>query len=200
MGEIKSALELALEKTKSLKPDKETLIKQQFIKEGMALAGKFLDDPDLSFKDSTRQYDKKQLAWVKQGFAEVLLTNLVLPEDEEALKPLKRVREAFANLITNKGILANIFAQLDQFFRNYLEEKKRLHELIDQEYKPRLKQKEAALSKKMGQQVKIDPLTDPEYATIMRNNVGQLKSRYQDALLQLKKQIETMLQPQFETT
>jgi DNA polymerase II small subunit/DNA polymerase delta subunit B len=92
-------------------------------------------------------------------------------------------------------MLTNIFAQLDQFFRNYMEEKKRLRELIEQEYQPRLKQKEAALSKKMGQQVKLDPLSDPEYAAIIRNNVGQLKSRYQNTLTQLKKQIEEMLQP-----
>jgi hypothetical protein len=193
MAEIKSALELALEKTKTLKVDKEALIKQQYVKEGMALAGKFFEEAEFSFKDSTKHYDKQQLVWVREGFLDVLMSNLVLIEDEEGLKSLKKKKEAFSFLLTNKGVLNNIFAQLEQFFSGYIEEKKKLRELIDKEYKPRLKQKEEALSKKMGQQVKLDPLSDPEYAAIIKNNVGQLKSRYQNALSQLKKQVESFV-------
>ena len=192
MGEIKSALEIALERTKSVEVNRETIEANKFQKEGKSLISKLLDDPSVNLEASLEKFDGKQAQWVKEGMFQVLLANLVLPQDQIALKKARRIGEAFFQVMGNKRNLKNIFAQLDSFFEEYIGEKERLREALAQQYAPRLKQKEEELSKKMGGPVNIDVNSDPEFVSLLRKTLNQLDDRYQAVLNQAKEQLSSI--------
>ena len=101
MGEIKSALEIALERTKSVEVNKEFVEANKFQKEGKSLVSKFLDDTTVNLGEGLKKYDKKQVQWVKEGIFQVLLANLVLPQEQLVLKKARRVGEAFFLVISD---------------------------------------------------------------------------------------------------
>jgi hypothetical protein len=194
MSRIKSALEIALERTQSVEADPEVLEVNRYRKEGKVLVSKFLEDTSFNFKESLKGYDKKTLTWVKGGMLEVLNANLVLPQDQLGLTKVKRLGEAFSALIRNRKLLDNMFSQLTGFFEEYLSEKDRVREGLEKQYEPRLRQKEEELSKKMGQPIHIDINSDPEYAEILRKSLAQLEMRYGEALTQAKDQLRSIFQ------
>ena len=51
-------------------------------------------------------------------------------------------------------------------------------EAIDRQYAPRLKKKEEDMSRQMGRPVKINPATDPEFQSMVRQYVAQLDAKY----------------------
>lgn len=195
MGEIKSALEIALERTKSVEVNKESVKANKFQKEGKSLVSKFLDDTAVNLGEGLKEYDKKQVQWVKEGIFQVLLANLVLPQEQLALKKARRVAEAFFLVIRDKRLLKSIFAQLESFYEEYIGEKERLRESLVQQYTPRLRQKEEELSKKMGGPVNIDVNSDPEFVSLLRKALSQLDDRYQAVLNQVKDQLSSIFQP-----
>lgn len=195
MGEIKSALEIALERTKSVEVNKESVKANKFQKEGKSLVSKFLDDTAVNLGEGLKEYDKKQVQWVKEGIFQVLLANLVLPQEQLALKKARRVGEAFFLVIRDKRLLKSIFTQLESFYEEYIGEKERLRESLVQQYTPRLRQKEEELSKKMGGPVNIDVNSDPEFVSLLRKALSQLDDRYQAVLNQVKDQLSSIFQP-----
>jgi hypothetical protein len=195
MGEIKSALEIALERTKSVVVNKESVEANKFQKEGKSLVSKFLDDTTVNLGEGLKKYDKKQVQWVKEGIFQVLLANLVLPQEQLALKKARRVGEAFFLVIRDKRLLKSIFTQLESFYEEYIGEKERLRESLVQQYTPRLRQKEEELSKKMGGPVNIDVNSDPEFVSLLRKALSQLDDRYQAVLNQVKDQLSSIFQP-----
>ena len=55
MSVIKSAIEIALEKTKGVEGDKEALLTEQYKKQGQRIASQFLNEPDFSLKEEIKK-------------------------------------------------------------------------------------------------------------------------------------------------
>ena len=189
MGKIKSALELALEKTSKITVDKEKIEENKYLKQGKIVISKLLKDPEYLINNSFKDVNKKQKKWMRQGMINVLMSNFVLPKDEESLTNIKKIEDAFYKVISNIKYLETIFSQLKSFFGEYLNEVEHVKGLIDKQYAPRLKQKEDELSKKLGREVQIDPAQDPEYISIVRNNLSQIEDKYQSILAKVKEDL-----------
>ena len=80
MSKIKSALELALEKTADISIDREAIRRDARVQEGRVLAGRYLSEPqDVDLKKALSEADKKDREGIREGLAESLLANLTLP-------------------------------------------------------------------------------------------------------------------------
>ena len=191
MGEIKSALEIALERTASVAGDKEAVAAGEARKEGKILVSRFLDDPEASLVIPGKS--GKEQEWLREGVIQVLLANLVLPQDQPAVSRVKRIGVAFAVVKKDRRI-GQIFSQLESFMTEYVEERDRLRELVGQQYEPRLRQKEQELSKRMGQPVRIDPMTDPDFLAALRKANAQLDERYGTVLGKVKKDLGQLVE------
>ncbi|MBA7553292.1 hypothetical protein ES705_45882 [subsurface metagenome] len=132
------------------------------------------------------------MKWVRAGIYEALSTNLILPIDEVALKKSKRVREGFFCVIKDVKKLNRLMNQLENFLGEYLEERKRLQATIEEQYAPRLRQKEEEMSKQLGSPVKIDPMQDPEFGQLLRKNLVMLEDRYSSVLKEVKQELDNM--------
>ena len=129
---------------------------------------------------------------MREGLIQSLLANLVLPVDEFAMKDLKRIGDAISAIVSDTRKVTMIFSQLDGFFKEYLGERKRLAEAVERQYAPRLKKKEEELSRQMGRPVKINPASDPEFQSMIRQYLSQLDVKYGEVLDGAKEEIRTI--------
>ena len=195
MGEIKSALEIALEKTESVKGDKESLLAHDKRQDGKKIASKFLSEPDTTIsylKDSLQSYSKKEEKWVKEGILETIMSNLSLPTTKADLDRLPRLKEVLQLFIKDKKQVAYIIDQVKQFFNQYLENRDHIHQSLEEQFAPRMREKEQQLAQQLGTEVQLSPESDPEFAEYLRKHFGQLDEQYQQALDQVKGQIKGM--------
>jgi hypothetical protein len=192
MGVIKSALEIAMENSKSIEANKDLVESNRLRDEGKKLVGKVLEDAAFDAKAALKAFSGPALKLVKEGFLQSLLANLVLPVDEFAMKSPKRIGDAVSGIVSDTKKIAMIFSQLDGFFKEYLGERKRLAEAIERQYAPRLKKKEEEMSRQMGRQVKINPASDPEYLSMVRQYLSQLDTKYGEVLDGAKEEIRTV--------
>jgi hypothetical protein len=192
MATIKSAYEIAMENTKSIEGDKELVEVNRLKDEGKKLVSKVFDDPAFNVKEALKVWDKKQLESVKDGLVQSLLANLVLPMDEVAQMRNRRIGEAFTSVTADTKKLAMMFSQLEQFFKEYMDERKRLIEAIDRQYAPKLQKKEEEVSKQLGRPVKINPASDPEFQGLVRQYLGQLDVKYDGVLTNAKEEIKAL--------
>ncbi|HEB10931.1 MAG TPA: hypothetical protein ENI06_06930 [Spirochaetales bacterium] len=192
MTEIKSALEIALERTKNVEASKESLEASKYNTEGKRLVSRFLNDENADLAKELKSFDSSKVKWVRAGIYEALSTNLILPIDEVAFKKSKRVREGFFCVIKDVKKLNRLMNQLENFLGEYLEERKRQQAAVEEQYAPRLRQKEEEMSKQLGAPVKIDPMQDPEFGQLLRKNMVMLEDRYSSVLKEVKQELDNM--------
>ncbi len=197
MARIKSALELALERTEGVKSDKETLKADSMKKEGKKLASEYLQAPtngeSVDLSKRLKEFSGKELDWVKEGLSQVFLANLTLPLDETYSQKFDNLSKGILELVKDKKNAAYILKQIGQFFTQYMDNQKQLAQNLEKQYAPKLRQKEAELARQMGADIHLSPQSDPEFMGILKNQFAQLETRYQEALSDVKGELEKML-------
>ncbi len=207
MALIKSALELALERSKDIKVDEAALEANELRIEGKKAAGRYLEDPESgSLADKLAQLPKEKRKAVREGMFDVLSAQLQLPTNEASLEKLDTLSAGFSALTAaNGGILGGVgsavadkrvqalFQQLASFFQQYLEDMRNVEQAIRKQWGPKLREKERQMSSRMGQDVRIDPMSDPEFAAFYKQNVSAARAQYQGALDKAKEDLGAML-------
>jgi hypothetical protein len=192
MGVIKSAIEIALERTKGVEADKEALEASRFVTEGKKAVSRFLSEEGADLKQVLAGFTGKQAAWVRDGVFQALAANLRLPFDEMALLGAKKAGKGFQALASDPKKLQRLLAQMEQFLEDYLGERRRLIEAVEKKYAPVLRQKEEEMSRQMGQRVRIDPAMDPQFQKMLRDNLAMLEERYTEVLEQVRQELRKL--------
>lgn len=192
MSEIKSALELALERTKDVKSDKESVRAYEMKQEGKRLVTKLMEDSSIDLKKTMKEFQGKDQKAVKDGFFEILLANLSLPTEKSDLQKLGPLRKGFEFVTGDRRNVNYLFDQLEQLLDQYLENKQQLIEHLRSQFSQRIRQKEEEASKQMGRQVRIDPASDPEFARALNQNLGNLQDQYGGVIDQVKEQLKSL--------
>jgi hypothetical protein len=189
MGDIKTALEIALEKTENVKSDKAGIEQFEAKQLGKKLANAFLTgEADLLSELKKVSAAKKES--LKQGIFDVLVSQITLPAPGGEEK-IEKVGKGLASVVDNKQF-AQLFQQLMQLISRYLQEFAQYEQAIRQQYAPKLRHKEEELSRRLGREVHIDPLQDPEYITFYNQNINALKENYEPVIEQAKEEARRM--------
>jgi 5,10-methenyltetrahydrofolate synthetase len=192
MGVIKSAYEIAMENVKGIEGNKELVEANRLRDEGKRMVSKILEGAAFNIKEALKGFEKRQLAWVREGLIQSLLANLVLPIDEFSLKSSKKLGEAVAATAGDARKILTIFSQLENFFKEYVGERKRVIDAVEKQYAPKLRKKEEELSRQLGRPVKINPVQDPEYQAMVRQYLSQLDLKYTEVLEGAKEEIKAL--------
>jgi hypothetical protein len=193
MGRIKSALEIALEKTESVKSDKGSIGQFEAKQKGKRLGNSFLAGEIKSLEDEFKKASKDELVSLKQGAFEVLLAQLTLPASEEDLPRIETVGKGLEAVLKDNKF-GNLLKQLSQAMKQYLGETAQYDEMIKRQYAPKLRQKEEELSRRMGRQIQLDPFQDPEFVGFYNQNMSQLKANYQTAVDQVREEASRLFE------
>ncbi|MBN1524058.1 MAG: hypothetical protein JW904_06240 [Spirochaetales bacterium] len=194
MDEIKSAWEIALERTKEIKTDRKALEEKELVTEGKKIASQYLDEAEMQeISVAIKKIEAKSKKFVIKGITNALLANYVLPLNEYAQARNSRVKEALKVISGKSPAVESLLGQIDGFFDNYTNERSQIESSLEKQYAPRLRQKEAALAQQMGQPVELKAAQDPEFIGLLKKNLGMYDEKYQQVLNQAKEEILRIL-------
>ncbi len=196
MAIIKSAWELALEKTEDLHIDPEKITRDLLIKEGRQISAAFLNDIDVT-KEATEKkylsYAEEKRPLVKEGMVLTLLSNLTLPRNTLFKETFSKVLELGLLVADGNEQISQLLGQLEGFFTQYLENQDDLVERLKNQFEPHLKQKEAQLRAQYGPNFTLRPEQDAEFMKLLDQQLSQLDQQYMTILDQAKEQIKELL-------
>ncbi len=198
MAQIKSALEIALERTKSVEIDKNAIEAAELRQAGKKLAGDYLKDPEaVDLAAALGKFGGDKAEPVRGGAFEVFASRLQLPvsrnaDPEASFQPVADGLAALGAPREAKAV-TDMVAQVAAFMKRYADDITRLDAQLRKQYEPKLKQKEQAYAARTGQAVRIDPMSDPEFVSFYQANAGKLKAQYQAALDEAKAELAKTL-------
>jgi hypothetical protein len=198
MGVIKTALEIALERTEAVKSDKSGIGQAEAKKQGKKLANAFLagESDFAAFTEQIKKTPAGTVESLKQGIFDILISQIALPAPGQAENEDKRVENAgkgLAAVIENQEFPL-MFGELLQIFERYKQEAAQYDQAIRQQYAPKLRQKEEEVSRRMGREVRIDPLQDPEFVAFYNQNMNALKAQYEGVVEQAREEARKMFE------
>lgn len=196
MAKIRSALEIALEKTEGVKEDPEKIRQQQLTETGKRLFSTFFFEGQKDAEevkadiDATDEHDRSM---VLSGFISTLLSNINLPKNDLYVEEMGKVKKAAEVITISPEELTELFQQLDRFFQQYLQQKEQLSEQLKSQYMPKLREKQQKLAQQFGSAIELTPEQDPEFMEMLGKYEQQMDEKYQEVLDQIKEQIKTKL-------
>ena len=194
MAEIKSALELALEKTAGVVGDKKKLVEHEARQTGMRLAGQFMDNQEKSLEREIKSLDRDRRSSARSGAFHVLLSHIALPSQEADLGKLATVEKGLSQLIRDNAAVENITSQVSQLLQQYLDTKNQVVEQLRQQFEPRMRQKEEQLAQQTGRRMRLDPSSDPEFVKVLEQNNEHLQQQYGAVIKQAKEQLTVLFE------
>lgn len=184
MSRIKSAWELAMEKTKDIEVDEAKFRESTLEKEGMALAGSFLNSADMSQDELSSRYSSysaQDVPAVKKGIVNTVFSNLGLPADNLYEMRFERI-VALVVLISPEGSPAvDAIRQIGDLFSQYTQHR-------------------TDFVQRMQDQIRQAMEEDPEhtnsaqYAQVIQQNLKKLDTQYQGALDSAKESLRAALE------
>ena len=191
MGKIKSALEIALERTESVKSDKVSIGLFEAKQKGKKLANEFLAGGVKSLEDEIKKSPTEERDNLKQGLFDVFISQITLPIAKDDTKRIASAAQGLQTIIGGKKF-AETAKQLIQILEQYIDEVSQYEEAIKRQYAPKLRQKEEELSRRFGRSVKLDPFQDPEFVAFFNQNLNALKANYQAAIDQVREEASNL--------
>jgi len=189
MGEIKSALELALEKTADIKSDKEGAELREWSNKGKKAAGEFMDTGDASaLADSIAEARGSARKAASEGAITNLLAALRLPQAEADIDRAHRIGAGLDALLPGSG-MTELFGQVASLFGQYRADRERTEKAIEQQFMPRLKAKQQELAKRYGQNIPLDPRQEPEYMNTLSRALRGLEQQYEGVIAEVRTRI-----------
>ena len=182
MGRIKSAWEIALEKTQDIKVDPEKLKRDELLTLSRKLAGSFLIDysmTDEAFLKALDDMENKALA--SRTILETVVANLSLPSNEYYTDRLQRLGQMMNLASPQNEEAQEAFSQLEGLFAQYIVAKADLLKRLKDQYQQMAKQKGTY------------PDNDPEFVKLCDTYIDKLQSQFSEALEQMKSALSQAL-------
>ncbi|MDR0301285.1 MAG: hypothetical protein LBI04_03120 [Treponema sp.] len=192
MGVIKTALEIALERTEKVKSDKSGIDLFEAKQRGKKTASAFLAG-QANLDEEIKKTAQGQRESLKQGIFDVLISQIAMPSNKEDEKKLETAGKGLGAVINDKNF-SIMFKKLMDFLAKYLQEAAQYDQAIRQQYAPKLRQKEEELSRRLGREVRIDPFQDPEFVAFYNQHMNALKNNYEGIIEQAKEESRRMFE------
>lgn len=194
MGKIKSAWEIALEKTEGITIDKEKMRYQSDVEKARKAAGSYMladKADDEAFINNLKDIDPKA---VKEGLLMTADANISLPESEEGNEErFRRIKTIIAIASDNNSNALALTDELIGLLNQYPLHRKDLVEKMKAQYKPILDEKSEKLSKQYGQDIHLTYENDKEFMEAASKNLERLENQYQQTVRNAKAQLKQMI-------
>ena len=195
MGDIKSALEIAMEKVEKLeKATDEERLRWQYVPEGEKLGVRYLKEGG-NLVVELGKYEEKAGGYIVEGAMDILVRNINLPKDDLAKKNNRRAMEGLKNLKSDKVAVENVYSQLRYLFKHYMEQgeqqRKQAYETLKIEFEARVRQ---AVQQQLGllAGARIDVEKQPQFQEEWRKIQTQIDSQYYKLLDEYKQELSAI--------
>ena len=196
MGEeIKSALEIAMEKAEKLgEVTEEERLKWKYVPEGEKLAARYLKQ-NLNLVAELSQYEKNAKKHVIEGAGDILIRNINLPKNDLARRNNRKVMDGLKTLKSDKVGVENVFSQIRRIFNHYIEQgeqqRKQAYESLKTEFEAKIQQ---AMKQQLGSfaGIKIDVERQPQFQEEWYKLQAQLDLQYIKLLDEYKQELSAI--------
>jgi hypothetical protein len=190
--DIKSALEIAMEKVEKLgEATDEERLRWKYVPEGEKLAAKYIEE-DVNIVSELSRYEEKAKEYVINGAMDIMVRNISLPRNDPAKRNSKRAMEGIKTLKSNKVDVENVYTKIRHIFSHYTEQgeqqRKQTYESLKAQFEAKVQQ---AIQQQMGLPtgVKIDVERQPQFQEEWRRTQSQLDSQYLILLDEYKQEL-----------
>ncbi len=192
MAEIKSALEIAMEKAEKIgKASTEEMSRLEAMDRGRRLAARFLKEKELNLEEEIKKVPPQEIHVLLEGLEEVFLRNIFLPRDQNSLT--HTISRALEGLRLIKGPQASrILQEIERLLLGYLQMKSDLYQRFRQQFQSNMAGLEQAIAQQYGLSGPIDPEALPQFQEEWQKVEADLKERFQQQLNQLKAALLTL--------
>ncbi len=189
MAEIKSALELALEKAEAYgRASKEEMAAAQSQERGRLLAVEFLKGEG-SLEADLHGMAPQEQPEARKAIKEVFLRNITLPRDEEADPRQERALAGLLLVSRDKKAMARLKADLEQLLQQFVQIRQSALQQLKARHAGGVTQMQRAMEAKTGQRLRLEVEHLPQFQEEWRQFQGQLLDKFEPALEQLKAQM-----------
>ncbi len=190
---IKSAYELAMERARDIKIDKDELKRKEFETVGKEAASQFLFKPKYNFEEWLEGLDKDNREYNIKGVAWVFKKNIKLPNSTADIDNLIKIKNGYQLISDEKDTIEELFSNLINVYQQFIENSKTLLEQCKTEFAPRLQKKAMLIAQQTGQMIPIEPETDRDFIEFHKDQQGQLDEHYQQYIDQVLVQLDTII-------
>ena len=192
MGDIKSALEIAMEKVEKLgEVTEEERLRWKYVPEGEKLAARYLKQ-NLNLVAELSKYEEKVIRYIKEGATEILIRNINLPKNNLIRKNNKKAMDGLKTVKTDKVGVENIYSRMRNIFNHYMEQgeqqRKQAYARLKAEFEAKVQQ---AIQQQLGPVVgiKIDVERQPQFQEEWHRLQNHLDSQYIKLLDEYKQEL-----------
>lgn len=178
MARIKSAWEIALEKTKDIVLDEQKYKAETLEKEGMALAGAFLNDVEQSpekLQKKLSKYSEDDYKTVRKGLVRTIISNIVLPKDNSYQLRFERTT-ILSSIADPTGQAEQLLQQTASFFEQFLAAREDFARQMEEQFRQAVSQNP-------------DQANAAQYAKLIEQNVKRMEDQYNGALENTKENL-----------
>ncbi len=193
--EIKSSLEIAMEKVEKLgEATEEERLRWKYVPEGEQLAGRYLKE-DCNLVAELSQYQENVRKYIIEGAADILIRNITLPTNDAAKKDNRRIMDGLKVLKSDKVSVENVYSRIRQIFNHYAEQgeqqRQEAYESLKTEFAAKFQQ---AVQQQLGLSTgaKIDVEKQPQFQQEWRKLQTQLDSQYLNLLGEYKRELTSI--------
>ena len=192
MDDIKSALEIAMEKVEKLgEATEEERLKWKHVPEGEQLANRYLNE-NLNLVVDLGKYQENIRKYIIEGAAKVLIRNLGLPKNDLVKKNNRRTMDGLKMLKSDKVSVENIYSKVRHLFNHYTEQgeqqRQQAYQSLKTELEARIQQEaQQQLSPLMGTQIDVE--RQPQFQQEWRKVQTQMDTQYLTHLNEYKREL-----------
>jgi hypothetical protein len=192
VAEIKSALELALEKAAQYgKASPEELAESRYKEEGRVLAVKFLrGEGDLEAE--LQAFPAQAQPTLRGAVKEVFLRNISLPKNGEADERRDRALEGLAMVASNPKAMARLRAELAQVLQNFLQVRDSAYQQLKARFGATVGNMQRALEAQYQRRVKLEVEQISQFQEEWRRFQGSLNDQFEPMLEDLKSKMQNL--------
>jgi hypothetical protein len=186
VAEIKSALELALEKAERLgKATQEEIAESQYKEQGCHLAVQYLKgegDLEADLKSLPAQVQPA----ARMAIKEVLLRNIGLPRDGELDPRMVKALEGMLLVASNRKAMERLKTELDQILKNFLQVRNSAYQQLKARFGASVGNMQRALEAQLRQKVRVDVELVPQFQEEWRRFQASLYDQFEPLLEDVK--------------
>ncbi len=195
MDEIKSALEIAMEKIEKLgEATAEERLEWKYVPEGEKLAAGYLKE-DCNLAAELSKYGEKEKKYVTEGAANILIRNINLPRNDIAKKGNRKAMDGLKDMKSDKISVENVYSKIRRIFSHYAEQgeqqRKQAYDALKVDFEAKIQQ---AVQQQMGSSsgIKIDVESQPQFQEEWLKVQAQMDSQYAKLLDEYKQELSAI--------
>ncbi len=192
MADIKSALEIALEKAEKLEGATEgERLKWKYTPEGERLAARCLKE-DCNLAAELSQYQGEARKYVTEGAAAILARYITLPRNDFAKKNNRKAMDNLKIVKSDKARVENVYSRMRQLFTHYTtqgeQQRKQTYQALKAQFEAKFQEAAQQQVGKFGG-MKIEVESQPQFQQEWRRLLTQMDAQYNGLLEEHKREL-----------